>query len=77
MTNESITVFEKVKKINKHNLEFWSARELGNILGYSEYRHFLPVIEKAKESCFNSKQPIIEHFEDYLDMVKIGQGAKK
>jgi DNA-damage-inducible protein D len=77
MTNESITVFEEIKKVNQHNYEFWSARKLGNILGYSEYRHFLPVIEKAKESCINSKQSVNEHFEDYLDMIKLGHGAER
>jgi DNA-damage-inducible protein D len=77
MANESITLFEEIKKVNQNNCEFWSARKLSNILAYSEYRHFLPVIEKAKEACINSKQPINEHFENYLDMVKLGQGAKR
>ena len=77
MTNESITVFVQIKKVNEYNYEFWSARKLSNILGYSEYRHFLPVIEKAREACINSKQSVNEHFEDYLDMVKLGQGAKR
>ncbi|MFH1561783.1 MAG: DNA damage-inducible protein D [Patescibacteria group bacterium] len=77
MINESIVIFEIVKKTNEDNFEFWSARDLGNILGYSEYRHFLPVIKKAKEACVNSKQPLNEHFEDYLDMIKLGHGAKR
>ena len=33
-------VFEKLKKINEYGGEYWSARELADILGYSEYRHF-------------------------------------
>ena len=77
MNNDTPIIFEEIKRKNENNAEFWSARELANILGYSEYRHFLPVIEKAKESCINSKQPINEHFEDYLDMVKLGQGAER
>ena len=77
MTNDPIVIFEKVKKTNKNNFEFWSARNLSNILEYSEYRHFLPVIKKAKESCINSKQPLNKHFEDYLHMIKLGHGAKR
>ncbi|MDP4010096.1 MAG: DNA damage-inducible protein D [Candidatus Shapirobacteria bacterium] len=77
MTNEPITIFEESKRVNQHNSEYWSARALGNILGYSEYRHFLPVIEKAKESCINSKQPVNEHFEEYLEMIKLGHGAER
>jgi DNA-damage-inducible protein D len=70
------TVFEQIKKIDVNN-EWWSARELGKILEYSEYRHFKPVIEKAKEACNNSGQEIENHFEDFLEMVKIGSGAER
>jgi len=34
-------------------------------------------IEKAKEACINSKQPVNEHFEEYLDMIKLGHGAER
>lgn len=71
------TPFEILKKINVNGQEVWSARELAKTLQYSEYRHFLPVIEKAKEACNNSKQKVADHFEDTLDMVAIGSGAKR
>lgn len=58
-------------------LEFWSARKLAKVLEYSEYRHFLPVIEKAKEACKNSGHSIVDHFEDILDMIEIGKGGKR
>lgn len=71
------TVFEQIKKVDNNNNEWWSARDLGKILEYSEYRHFKPVIEKAKEACINSGQEIQNHFEDFLEMVKIGSGAQR
>mgnify|MGYP002630512647 CR=1 FL=1 len=71
----SNAVFEQIKKVDGDNNEWWSARDLGKILEYSEYRHFKPVIEKAKEACKNSGQEIENHFEDFLEMVKIGSGA--
>ena len=46
------------------------------MLDYSEYRHFLPVIDKAREACENSQYTVANHFEDILEMVKIGSGAK-
>ncbi len=70
-------VFEKLKKINEYGGEYWSARELADILGYSEYRHFLPVLNRAKEACQKSKQPKNNHFEDVLDMVEIGSNASR
>ena len=37
----------------------------------------MPVIERAKEACSNSDQPLQDHFEDYLEMVPIGSGAER
>ena len=75
--NEHKTIFETIKKSSDKQLEYWLARDIARILGYSEYRHFLPVINRAKEACINSKQNIQDHFEDILEMVSIGSGAKR
>ncbi len=69
--------FDKIKMIDDEGREFWTARGLSKILGYSEYRHFLPVVGKAKEAVENSQQTVTDHFEDFLDMVEIGSGAKR
>ncbi|MFH0764705.1 MAG: DNA damage-inducible protein D [Candidatus Omnitrophota bacterium] len=71
------SVFESMKKINKQGMEYWSARELSKIFEYSEYRHFIPVITKAKDACNNSGHAVSNHFEDVLEMVDIGSGAKR
>jgi len=77
LSKSSQNIFEQIKKSDSNKNEFWSARELAKILGYSEYRHFKPVIEKAKEACKNSDQNIFDHFEEALDMVHIGSGAER
>ncbi|TDE46870.1 DNA damage-inducible protein D [Flavobacterium rhamnosiphilum] len=80
MKNEITTnniIFEQIKEIDKDGNEYWGARKLSKILEYSEFRHFLPVIERAKEACKNSNQETDNHFEDYLEMVAIGSGAKR
>ncbi len=71
------SIFESIKKINKQRMEYWSARVLSKILEYSEYRHFVPVIAKAKDACSNSGHAVSDHFEDILEMVDIGSGAKR
>ena len=70
-------IFEQIRRIDEFGNEFWSARDLGKVLEYSEFRHFIPVIERAKEACKNSGQLIENHFEDILDMVRIGSGAER
>ena len=71
------SIFEKIRRIDENGNEFWSARDMAKVLEYSEYRHFIPVIEKAKEACRNSGQNFMDHFEDYLDMIEIGKGGKR
>jgi DNA-damage-inducible protein D len=70
-------IFESIKHINKYNSEYWSSRELYKVLEYSEYRHFLPVLARAKEACRNSGQDIHTHFEDVRDIVEVGSGGKR
>ncbi len=69
--------FEEIKHVNDDGDEYWLARELAKVLDYTEYRHFKPVIEKSKNACKNSKQVLLDHFEDVLDMVEIGSGAER
>jgi DNA-damage-inducible protein D len=69
--------FESIRQTDVEGNEYWLSRQLGRVLEYSEYRHFQPVLERAKEACRNSDHPIADHFEDYLEMVEIGSGAKR
>ena len=77
MKKEKITElfrkFEQACYIYK-NVECWSAREFQEILGYSEWRNFVKVIDKAKASCQNSGQEINDHFVDTNKMVDLGSG---
>jgi DNA-damage-inducible protein D len=69
--------FERIRRTNEHGADFWSARELARVLEYSEFRHFLPVIEKAREACLKSAHKVEDHFEQVLEMVGIGSGAQR
>lgn len=75
LTKKTMTLFESIKHVDENGVEYWTSRSLWKILEYTEYRHFLPVIEKAKLACENSGQKVEDHFEDILEMVAIGSGA--
>lgn len=75
--NDQHQPFEQLKQTDANGVEFWSARSISKLLGYSEYRHFQPVITKAKEACINSEHAIEDHFEGILAMVTIGSGAQR
>ena len=69
--------FEGLRHVDASGNEFWLARELAVVLDYSQYRHFLPVIDRAREACKNSGQSVVDHIEHILNMVDIGSGARR
>lgn len=60
-----------------NGVECWSARELCPLLGYTQWRNFLPAIEKAKSACQNAGEDIRYHFADVRKMVSVGSGAER
>jgi DNA-damage-inducible protein D len=57
--------------------EFWLARDLQNLLGYSQWRNFVPVIEKGKKSCKNAGFDPSDHFAHVRKMVDLGSKAQR
>ncbi|MFM1794301.1 MAG: hypothetical protein RL642_686 [Bacteroidota bacterium] len=77
---------ETIIKLNKsfeesayeeEGVEYWLARELQELLGYSDWRNFLNAVDKAKESCKTTGEAVLDHFVDVTKMVKIGSGAER
>ncbi len=77
LTKRAVALFESIKKTDDNGIEYWSSRDLWKILDYTEHRHFLPVIEKAKLACGNSGHFVSDHFEDILEMVVVGSNAER
>lgn len=81
MNNNSFTYcntsFEDLKKINKYGVEYWSARELQALLGYSKWQRFEPAIKKAMESCEQSGNDPQNHFTGTGKMVEIGSNTER
>lgn len=67
--------FESIRKVNEEGFEYWSARDLAKILGYTEYGKFTNPIQKAEAACENSGQKISDHFAHVSEMVSIGSIA--
>ena len=75
---KSLTVdFENMANKTDEEVEFWLARDLQQLLGYSKWDNFKNVINKAKVACEVSSHSISDHFADIGKMVKIGSGATK
>lgn len=77
LINQNSNLFEQIKRTDENSNEFWTARTLAKALDYTDFRNFLTVIEKAKEACVNSGQPIKNHLVEFNEMVPIGSGAER
>ncbi|HEX9131165.1 MAG TPA: BRO family protein [Ktedonobacteraceae bacterium] len=67
--------FDGIRHEDEHGKEFWSARELGKLLGYSSLQAFQNTIIKAREACEDSKEDVFYHFYLQIDVVITGKGS--
>lgn len=70
-----INALEDTKKIAKNGTEYWMGRNIQLILGYTEWRNFQNVIDKAQMACENSGKDAKNHFVDSNKKVLIGSNA--
>lgn len=71
----SKSVFESIKHVDEYGNEYWLARELMQILQYSNWQNFERIIQKSIIACKNSSILVNDHFTDTSKMVAIGSGA--
>ncbi len=70
--------FDAIRRVNENGSEYWSARELHKILGYTEWRNFNKVvIDRAMRACKENGQAISDHFVRSYKMVTLGSGSKR
>jgi DNA-damage-inducible protein D len=75
-SNYLFTQLEYIRK-EKDGVEFWSARELQNIFGYTSWQNFEKVIRKAVVSCENASQSLEYHFIEVVKMIELGKGGER
>ena len=54
-----------------------AARDLQHLLGYTEWRNFTAVINKAKTACEVSGHAVADHFVNVNKMVDLGSGSRR
>src|SRR3569832_548658 len=67
--------FENLKQVNDHGAEYWSARDLQPLLGYSQWRRFEGAINRAITSCEQSGNNPEHHFAGAGKPITGGKGA--
>jgi DNA-damage-inducible protein D len=75
--NTLTEAFEAHAQQTEGDIEYWLARDLQNLLGYTEWRNFTIVVSKAKTACEVSGNNIPDHFVDVNKMVDLGSGSQR
>ncbi len=69
--------FEAHAQQTDAGVEFWLARDLQHLLGYSKWDNFLNVVSKARTACEVSGHVTADHFADVGKMVDLGSGSQR
>ena len=71
------TTFEGHAQKTESGIEFWLARDIQHLLGYTKWDNFLNVVSKAKTACAGSAHPLADHFADVGKTIQMPKGAEK
>jgi DNA-damage-inducible protein D len=68
--------FDSIKQVEQGR-DYWSARDLQALMGYTEWRKFTAAIEYAKLSCQNSGQGPADHFVRAAKVVSLASVSQR
>ncbi len=70
-----VSDFERIKQVADDGRVFWSARDLASALGYSTYQKFERILGKAIAAARASDLAETDHFNQTVEMVRLGSGS--
>lgn len=81
MQNELVhsltATFEGHAQHTESGVEYWLARDLQHLLGYTKWDNFQSVVSKAKTACEVSGHAVADHFADVGKMIGLGKGGQR
>ena len=69
--------FEGHAQQTENGIEYWLARDLQHLLGYSKWDNFVSVVSKARTACEVSNHKTSDHFADVGKTIQMPKGATK
>lgn len=70
--------FEGHAQQTETGIEYWLARDLQQLLGYTEWRNFnQTAVSKAKTACEVSGHVVFDHFVDVNKMIQLAKNAQR
>lgn len=77
IVHQLTATFEGHAQQTETGVEFWLARDLQQLLGYSTWKNFQNVLTKAKTACEVAGHDPLNHFSDVGKMVELGSGSQR
>lgn len=74
---QHVSLFEQIRLENESGAEYWSARDLAKVLGYSKWEKFRNAIDRAEVACENSGQSVDGHFLHTTRVSTFGKGGQR
>ena len=75
---QTLTItFEAHAQQTDGGVEFWLARDVQHLLGYTKWENFLNVVSRAKTACEISGHAVADHFPEVRKMVDLGSGSQR
>ncbi|MEI6422044.1 MAG: DNA damage-inducible protein D [Lentisphaerota bacterium] len=71
------TTFESHAQQTEGGVEYWLARDIQHLLGYSKWDNFLNVVSKAKTACEVSGHQVLDHFAEVGKTIQMPKSAEK
>lgn len=75
--NATLPNFDAIRHVDTNGKEYWLARDLYELLGYSTWRRFSEVIARARQACISLKINTEDHFDNVVKMIETGKGAQR
>lgn len=72
----TMMALDVAKKLSLNGGEYWTARDLQLVLGYSRWENFEGVIRKAVAACSGSGEDTQDHFLETKKVIIAGKGAE-
>ena len=73
----SLPNFDAIRHLDDDGREYWFARELYLLLGYSRWQRFQTAVDKAKTACAAMKVSVDDHFTSVGKLIEAGKGAQR
>ena len=77
LKQHTIKLLDSLKSNTENGVEFWFARDIQKMLGYSDWGNFQNAIEKAKVACDGVGINHCYHFGDTTRMIALGKNATR